>query len=84
MPMALYIAAMVMRMRSGTPTRAVTDVGPGDFVQVVGSWEKILSNTAFGKRLPRDWTIVTREGMRGMFDVDRYAKAEDFEEAAAG
>jgi hypothetical protein len=74
---------MVMMLRLGAPTRAVTEIGVSDYVKVAGAWERVLANTAFRKRFPREWTIVTTVGVRGMWDVDLYAKAEDFEPAAA-
>lgn len=59
-------------------TRAVTDVGPGDYIKVRTGWERIESNTAYGaERTPRDWTIVTEHGTYGMWEIYQYAKAED-------
>ena len=61
--------------------RSVTDVGPGDFVRDRrGRWLRIDSNTAHGaERTPRDWSIVAEGRRLGMFDIRRYAKAEDLE-----
>lgn len=62
--------------------RRVTEVGAGDYVKVGTQWERIVANTAAGdERAPRDWTIKTESGKSlGMFQIGRYAKAEDFEE----
>lgn len=71
----------MMRLRDDAPQRGVADVGAGDFVKVFsGAWEEIVSNSAEGVAHPRQWTIVTKAGARGMYDVRRYAKAEDFED----
>lgn len=64
----------------GVPSRTCTDVGPGDYAKIGPSWERIESNTAYGaERAPRDWTVRTESGSYGMFQVGRYAKAEDLE-----
>jgi hypothetical protein len=69
-----------MSLRMDVPTRSVTDVGPDDFVKVDGVWEQIVWNTAYGvKHTPRQWTVSTVFGVRSMWDIDRYARAEDFE-----
>lgn len=72
---------MVKRLKSKVPARSVTDVGAGDYVKVNGRWEPIASNTAKGAaRTPRSWTVRTTGGASyGMFEIDRYAKAEDLE-----
>jgi hypothetical protein len=67
-----------MKPWPGAKDRSVTDVGPGDYVKVAGGWEKIVANTATGATHPREWTVTTEQGEYGMFDVYRYAKAEDF------
>jgi len=54
------------------------EVGPGDFVLVRGQWEEITSNTAYGEvHVPREWTIETTHGTYSMWDIDRYAKADE-------
>ena len=61
-------------------SRMVTEVGPGDYVKIGQRWEKIIENSAFGaERTPREWSITTTGGTYGMYDINRYAKAEDFE-----
>lgn len=69
------------RIKRDAPTRRVTEVGRGDFVKIRGVVREIESNTAHGAvRTPRDWIVRTTDGgSYGMFDVDRYAKAEDLE-----
>jgi hypothetical protein len=68
-------------LRPDAPSRSVTDVGPGDYVKIGRSWEKITSNSAHGaERTPRDWTVRTEDGgSHGMYGINRYAKAEDLE-----
>ncbi len=66
------------KLEDRPPVRSVTDVGPGDYVKVRGTWKKIVTNTAHARPLPRVWRIETDDGEDyGMFDIDRYAKAED-------
>jgi hypothetical protein len=67
------------RLRDAMSTmRAVTEIGPGDYVKVGECWERVESNSAFGaERTPREWTIQTEQGARTMYDIRRYAKAED-------
>lgn len=69
-------------LKPDAPSRSVTDVGPGDYVKVGSQWEQIKSNSATGaSRTPREWTIVTESERRlGMYDIRRYAKAEDITE----
>lgn len=63
------------------PGRSVKEVGAGDFVKIGTHWEKIVSNSAAGQeQLPKDWTVKTEHGAYGMFNINRYAKKEDFEE----
>lgn len=68
-----------MKLKGLKTARGVTEVGPGDYIKVCGAWVKIESNTAFGqKQTPKDWTIKDANGgAYGMFDVSRYAKADD-------
>lgn len=76
---------MVMTKRAGTPDRAVTEVGPGDYVKVEGGgWLKILTNTAFRQSpTPRSWeiTLVDIPTVLTMYDCLAYAKADDFDGA---
>jgi hypothetical protein len=66
-------------LRAGAPDRTVTEIGPGDYVKVNGWWELVEWNTAFAvQSTPRRWFIRTGSGTRGMFEIERYAKAEDF------
>lgn len=69
------------KLKSDVPSRGVTDVGNGDYVKISGRWKKISSNSAAGAdRLPRHWEVQTEDGARyGMFNIQRYAKAEDLE-----
>ena len=69
------------QLKQEAPSRGCTEVGEGDFVKVRGSWKRISSNTAKGaSHTPRHWTIRTEDGGEyGMFNIDRYAKAEDLE-----
>ena len=72
---------MNLILKSGAPSRSVTDVGPGDYVKVKGRWKRIESNSAEGQiRAPRSWAIRTEGGEHfGMYDIDRYALADDLE-----
>lgn len=70
----------LLSLRADAPVRCCTDVSPGDYVKVRGVWEPIAWNTAFGAAsTPREWWVRTALGTHGMWDIDRYAKAEDFE-----
>lgn len=68
-----------MERKSDSPNRSVTDVGVGDFVKVGTSWLKITDNPAHGSaQTPRSWAIGAENGRTyGMFQIGRYAKAED-------
>ena len=74
-------------LRPDVPPRDVTEVGPGDYIQLVdGTWLPIETNSAHGQALPRDWEIVTgpsrlpaKYRTYGMYNIRRYAKAEDLE-----
>lgn len=67
-------------LKNNAPSRDVTDVGPGDYVKIGSHWEKIRENSAHGaEHLPRSWTVRTEVGSHGMYDINRYAKAEDLE-----
>lgn len=71
-----------MPLKRDAPSRSARDVGKGDFIKVRGQWLPIESNTATGAdRPPRDgWTVRTTDGgSYGMYDAQRYAKAEDME-----
>lgn len=67
--------------RSDAPSRSATDVGPGDYVKIGSSWQKIASNSAHGaERTPREWTVRTEGGgSHGMYGINAYAKHEDME-----
>lgn len=69
-----------MILKEEAPVRDCTKVGPGDFIKVFNKWYKIKSNTAFGQETtPKSWTVVTDDGLTmGMFNIERYAKKEDF------
>lgn len=69
------------KLKSGVPSRSVTDVGPGDYVKIGQTWVKIESNSAFGASpTPRSWSIRTEDGNSyGMYEVALYAKAADLE-----
>lgn len=62
-------------------SRDVTEVGRGDYVKIGQHWKKIEANTASGQvRTPKSWTVRTTDGAEyGMFQINRYAKAEDIE-----
>jgi hypothetical protein len=70
-----------MKHKKDAPRRGCQDVGAGDYVKIGQTWKKIESNTAEGTpALPRDWSIKTADGdSYTMWNVNRYAKAEDFE-----
>ena len=70
------------RLKDQSSSRSVTDVGPGDYVQIGSRWKKISSNSASGaSHTPRSWTVTTEDGGGyGMFGINRYAKAEDLED----
>lgn len=70
---------MASRLKTDAPTRGVTEVGPGDFVKIGSRWERITTNSAQGApHAPRSWAIRTEGGgSYGMYDIGRYAKAED-------
>lgn len=72
---------MKRRRVVSAPTRAVTDVGPGDFVKIGSEWRRIASNTAFNAAVtPRSWVVRTQDGAtHGMWDINAYAKDEDLE-----
>ncbi len=72
---------MSKRLKSNAPSRDVTQVGPGDYVKIGSTWQKISSNSAHGaEHTPRSWTVRTTDGgEHGMFGINRYAKAEDLE-----
>ncbi len=67
-------------LKSGAPSRNVTEVGPGDYVKIGSRFEKITSNSAHGaEHTPRSWTVRTENGTYDMMSINRYAKAEDIE-----
>jgi len=69
-----------MRIKTDAPGRSVREIGPGDYVRVDGKLERVVANTAEGAATtPKDWTVVTERGARGMFQIGRYAKKEDVE-----
>lgn len=70
-----------VRLKPGAPTRDVTQVGRGDYIQTRDGWKKIASNTAKGaERTPRNWDVRTTDGCNyDMWQVIRYAKADDLE-----
>lgn len=72
---------MSKHLKSSAPSRSVTDVGPGDYIKIGSSWQKIASNTAHGaEHTPRSWSVRTEcGGEHGMYGIKRYAKAEDLE-----
>lgn len=72
---------MSKRLKNNASSRSVTDIGPGDYVQIGSRWEKVASNTAQGaEHTPRSWSVRTENGdEHGMFSINRYAKAEDLE-----
>ena len=72
---------MPSSIKDKAPSRDVTDIGPGDYVKIGSRFEKVTSNSAHGaEQLPRNWTIRTEGGgTYGMYDIARYAKAEDVE-----
>ena len=64
--------------RSDAPSRGIGEIGTGDFVKIGSEWKEVSFNSAQGTRLPKSWTIRTTDGgSYDMFDVNRYAKAED-------
>jgi hypothetical protein len=71
----------VRGLRRDAPTRGVTEIVPGDFVLIGRTWKQVDLNSAAGAdRTPRSWRIRTTDGgVYGMYDVNRYAKAEDLE-----
>lgn len=71
-----------MKLKPNAPSRGALEVGPGDYVKIGQSWRKIVSNTAYkAECTPRSWTITTESGRsHSMWNVNRYAKAEDFDE----
>ena len=68
-----------MPLKADAPVRTVTEIGKGDFVKVGSEWKEVHTNTAHGfEKTPRDWLVTTMDGaMHNMFDINRYAKAED-------
>ena len=65
-------------LKPDAPSRDVTEVGAGDYVKIGSSWHEIRSNSAYGRKLPREWTVETIDGHKvGMYGIRRYAKAED-------
>ena len=72
---------MSLRLKNNAPSRSVTDVGPGDYVKIGSSLQKVTSNTAQGaEHTPRSWSVKTESGStHGMFGINRYAKADDLE-----
>jgi hypothetical protein len=72
---------MAKRLKDWTTHRNAMEVGPGDYVKIGTRWERIASNTAHGsKSLPRSWSVSTENGRSyGMFEIMRYARAEDME-----
>ena len=51
-----------MRLKLGAPTRDVTEVGRGDYIQTRDGWKRIVSNTAEGaERVPRNWEVQTAD-----------------------
>lgn len=70
------------QLAADAPPRSITDVGIGDYIKIAdGSWARIAYNSAFGaERTPRTWTVRTEHGgSYGMYDILRYAKAEDLQ-----
>jgi hypothetical protein len=69
--------------RAGAPVRSVTDVGRGDFVKVRGEWKRLLEqpvSAGVNEKLPSNWYCETEDGgSYDMYQVDRYAKAQDME-----
>lgn len=72
---------MASHLKTDAPARGVTEVGPGDYVKIGSRWERVTENTAQGEpHAPRSWTVRTEGGRSyGMYDIGRYAKAEDLE-----
>lgn len=69
------------QLKKDAPVRSVTDIAAGDYVKIGSQWQKVTGNSAAGvDHTPRDWTVTTERGSYGMFGVNRYAKAEDFEQ----
>lgn len=68
-------------LKQEAPARGVTEVGPGDYVKIGQRWERVTANTAQGaSHAPRSWTVQTEGGRSyGMYDIGRYAKAEDLD-----
>lgn len=69
------------RLKTGVPSRGVTDVNQGDYIKVGEQWKVIAANPAFGVRpLPRRWYVTTEDGTTyGMYQINRYAKRADLE-----
>jgi hypothetical protein len=69
---------MSVTRRDDAPSRSVTEVGPGDYIKIGSHWKRIHENSAQGSRAPRNWTILTEDGMAfGEWRINRFAKAED-------
>lgn len=74
---------MTKQRRGDSPSRGVQEIGRGDYVKIGSHWKRVESNSGQGKPgFPRDpWTIRTEDGgSYGMWDINRYAKAEDMSE----
>lgn len=71
---------MHMNRNPHSPNRDVTEVDPGDYIKVGDRRLPIVTNSAYqSSSLPHSWEIVTGEGTYGMYDIYRYAKAEDMQ-----
>lgn len=68
------------RPKKDAPQRSVTDVGQGDYVKIGTVWKPIAENNAGAPKTSTHRNIRTADGGRySMWDVNRYAKAEDME-----
>lgn len=71
-----------MQLKKDAPVRKFFEIYPGDYVKFAGQWLEVLNNSANGFEdcPPKTWTIKTKtHGTLTMFQIERYAKKEDFE-----
>jgi hypothetical protein len=68
-----------VELKPDAPSRSVTEVTQGDYVQTRHGWERIVHNSVTGAKLPTKWIIITTNGEYDMWGILKYAKAEDFQ-----
>jgi hypothetical protein len=74
--------------RTDAPDRSAPEIGPGDYVKIGSTWEKVATNDVHGQDIHStpewrkgNWRVTTENGStRSGWGINNYAKAEDMEE----